>query len=245
MIATRSLDRIRKAPAALIEKARIYRGVKDYIGILSTLHREGVLGNAVVYPAIGVDLFPALFATTFGFDIHSIQHFDFFAESIGKFGPNTGGWSSKVSANMNYFGGVDAHEVGRMAQVLGEKGFGSIAGRRSLVLKGAFEYLFEKEFDADVERYYSQRAPLIAAGEWLKSMLELFRTGDRLILFDRDLKISKDISGLPLRELAISSPRRSIFSGPEGASREILLDPGETMGLVLNLPKRFRAYEMI
>lgn len=192
------------------------RGAERYIRVLSFLRMEKVLGNGVVYVPSGFDFFPALHSQLFALNNRSINGFDFFIHNISNLGLVRGDWESRLRQNLHYINIADATNVGAVREKALENGFGSIRGRKSLLLKGTILDLFSKEFDRDTEVYREQKDYIPTAKRWFDGMLGMFGKGDTVIAFDGDLEffphrrckeiLSIAFADLPDVEILMESP---------------------------------------
>jgi|GEM_PF-6732905 len=216
------------------------RGVVNYLKVLSALERGGFLGNAAVYAPIGLDFFPSLFVKTFGFNNRRVSSFDFFPRASEELKIKTRGWDALLRERLQYIYAMDVKDVEKLGEQLVGRGFYSIAGSKTLILKGVFSDIFKQQFDLDCERYFLNEYAVVDSQAWIRRILGLFKAGDHVIAFDRDIDIVESVPEGVLKRLDFSSPVQSRYLVKE----EIVVFSPETIGIRLYLPKEVAVFRV-
>jgi hypothetical protein len=159
-----------------------------YLNLLALLNKRELFGKLSIYPAIGVDALVLLFSGRViglnwsSYDCRSIM--DLLHPILSPVMASK--LKSKLHTNMTFIPKIDAP---RLYVVVKELGPHRNISPKSLILKGSFEKIFLREWDADMERFYAVpvSSATVAANNWIREMANWLIPGDTIIAFDRQL----------------------------------------------------------
>lgn len=168
-------------------RTELLTGFGNYCSLLQLLMERRLLRDTAIYPAIGVDAIPALFADKLvGVNLvryDSISIIDHLAPVIPP--PLLPQIVSALNTRLAYVSQIDVSSLRLVAPILNPYRGSS----KSLLLKGIFEYVFRWEWDSDTERFHrsTEEGAHAKAAHWLRGILSWLDINDVLVVFDRNL----------------------------------------------------------
>lgn len=159
-----------------------------YLALLSRLQRAHVFGAVTIYPAIGVDGLPALYAEKIvGVNLAS-HSAEAISSQLAAILPQDLQVSLRTALNSKvvYESGVDVSGFSLIKRVLApyEK-----VSPKAVIVKGLFASVFLREWDPDTERYYAvdSSSATSRANAWLDALVQWLSSDDTIVVSDREL----------------------------------------------------------
>ncbi|MCD4741968.1 MAG: hypothetical protein K8R67_05750 [Desulfobacteraceae bacterium] len=164
---------------------KLVDAVEEYLNILERLSKKKMFGEIVLYPANGVDSLVTLYAKkVIGLNFAPYKPNEMINHILPILTPKlTHKLKTTVKNNLINLYRIDASETTLLKKVL--KPYSNITPK-SLILKGMFEYVFLREWDIDVERFYdvSPNEAATNAKRWIEDMTNWLNIGDTILAFD-------------------------------------------------------------
>ena len=193
----------------------------EYFKMLASLRAKKAFGREAIYPAMGVDLTFAPFASVVGLNWFPYEEKEnrrclsyIFAEGTVDY------LLARAEANIKYLSRIDVCNSRMLLEQLQ-----ALSGLtpKSLIIKGLFQSAFRMERNFDTERF--DDVPIAEARHnaecWIKEMIEWMKVGDKLVVFDPEFNFLSNFSNLT-QLLSLSIPpvpahddKRYILALPE------------------------------
>lgn len=171
-------------------KATFTTHLNNYLTMLKILRIKGILKGLIVYPFIGIDIFPALFEDVLGvnnrYELEKL--YQDIAENPGVYCNMTKTDLSIISSRLSYQN-ADALNIGSMIRLIA--GAGSGYKSTTLLLKGLS---FARNYTGanNSNKFFGESYRKIFVEYLLPLCGRILKTGDHIVLFNSDVTAFKD-----------------------------------------------------